>query len=136
MIELLKQHKDLYDLFTKQEEYNSQILDRYQRFPYYLGKHRDIFEPIVSKFLINNGLTIDYPDDKKFAICLTHDIDSVYLSKKAMISRFANSVMNNNIKDAHKILFHKLNKKWNPFGTLVKLCRWKINMTQNLVFIF
>ena len=55
------------------------LLDQYGRYPYYLSKYRNILEPEVSKFLIESGLNIEYPDDKNFAVCLTHDIDVVYL---------------------------------------------------------
>jgi hypothetical protein len=42
---MLKQNKELWDLFTRREEYNPPILDQYGRFPYYLSKHRNVFEP-------------------------------------------------------------------------------------------
>ena len=77
MIEVLKQNKELWELFTGRREYNSPILDRYQRFPHYLSKHRNILEPEVSKFLIDDGLNLEYPEDRKFAVCLTHDIDFI-----------------------------------------------------------
>jgi hypothetical protein len=78
MIEVLKQNKELRDLFTRMEEYNLLMLDQYDRFPYYMSEHRNILEPEVSKFLIENGLKIEYPERKKFAVCLTHDIDVHY----------------------------------------------------------
>ena len=95
MIEKLKQNKELRDLFTKSEEYNPPILDQYDRFPYYLSKYRNIFEPEVSKFLIENGLNleVEYPEGKNFAICLTHDIDVVYLSKLSIILGAAKSLL-------------------------------------------
>ena len=45
MIEVLKQNKELWDLFTRKEEYGPLTLDQYDRFPYYLSKHRNILEP-------------------------------------------------------------------------------------------
>lgn len=41
---MLKQNKELWDLFTRREEYNSTILHQYDRFPYYLSKHRNVLE--------------------------------------------------------------------------------------------
>jgi len=75
MIELLQSDEDLWDLFTKKEEYDPHSLDEYQRFTYNASKHKNVLEPEVSAFLIENGLKIEYPDDKRFAICLSHDID-------------------------------------------------------------
>lgn len=34
--------------------------------------------PSVSEHLIGQGLKVSYPDNKKFAVCLTHDIDELY----------------------------------------------------------
>lgn len=117
MIEILKQNKELWDLFTKKEEYNPLILDQYDRFPYYLSKHRNIFEPEVSKFLIENGLNVEYPEGKKFAVCLTHDIDVIYPypSKLGVAVGAAKSLKHGQIKNALKIPFYNISKKWNPW---------------------
>ena len=115
MIEVLKQNKELWDLFTKSEEYNPPILDKYDRFPYYLSKHRNIFEPEVSKFLIENGLKVEYPEGKNFTVCLTHDIDVVYLytSKLSIMYNAVKSLKKHQIKTALKMPFYKTNKNWN-----------------------
>jgi hypothetical protein len=78
--ELLQNDPELWDLFTRKEEYYSQIRDQYDRFPYYASSNRSIFEPRVSKYLIENGYQSEYPEDKPFAVCLTHDIDVLYKS--------------------------------------------------------
>jgi len=77
MVKLLKSNEELWDLFTKKEEYTPLILDQYKRFPYCLSRHKNIFKPLVSEFLIQNGLSPEYPDGKKFAVCLTHDIEDI-----------------------------------------------------------
>ena len=115
MIEVLKQNKELWELFTGRREYNSPILDRYQRFPHYFSKHRNILEPEVSKFLIDDGLNLEYPEDRKFAVCLTHDIDAVYPSKLSAMHGAAKSLMQYQTKNAFKMLFSNVNKNWNPW---------------------
>ena len=117
MIEVLKQNKELWDLFSKREEYNPLISDQYQRFPYYLSKHRNILEPEVSKFLIGNGLNleVEYPEDKKFAVCLTHDIDAVYPSRLSVTLGAAKSLMQHQIKNAFKTLLKSIKKRRNPW---------------------
>lgn len=119
MIEALKQKKELYDLFTRQEEYNCKLLDTYQRFPYYLSGYRNVLEPEVSKFLIENGSKVDYPDDKKFAVCLTHDIDSIY--SNVSLSRTVKSLIHGQIKGAFKTTLNKRYKKWNPLWNFKKI---------------
>jgi len=70
-IERIKENKELWDLFTRKEEYNPLLLDQYQRFPNYLSCNRDILKPKVLEILIENGFDFEYPEGKKFAVCLT-----------------------------------------------------------------
>lgn len=113
-VDTLKQNKEIWDSFTRKEEYNPLILDRYGKFPYYLSSNRDILMPRVSKFLIENSLNVEYPEGKKFAVCLTHDIDEVYPSKLDIIFSAAKFSVQYQIKSASKMLFSKINKRWNP----------------------
>ena len=80
MIDLLQKNTEIWDLFTRKEEYNSPLRDQSDRFPYYASTNRNVFEPLVSRYLIDQGYQIQYPDNKPFAVCLTHDIDGVYES--------------------------------------------------------
>ena len=77
-IDVLKENSNIWDLFTRKEEYNPVIVDKYKRFPYYASIDRDIFEPRVSQFLTERGLDIEYPNKAKFAVCLSHDVDTIY----------------------------------------------------------
>jgi len=76
-IQLIKSNPELWDLFTRKEEYNPDILDQFGRFSYYQSNNRDILKPSVSQYLVENGFHPEYPDGKSFAVCLTHDIDVV-----------------------------------------------------------
>lgn len=78
--ELLKSERpDLWDRFTRREEYENPIRDMYGRFPYWASSECDIFRPSVSEYLYEQGLIRpEYPDGCEFAVCVTHDIDIVY----------------------------------------------------------
>lgn len=115
MIDTLKENKEIWDLFTRKEEYNPIFTDQYNRFPYYLSKYRDIFEPKVSKFLIENGLKPEYPENRKFAVCLTHDIDIIFLSVADTLYFTAKLLMSGQKKDAKRIFFSRFSKNINPF---------------------
>jgi hypothetical protein len=80
MIDLLQKDQELWNLFTRKEEYQSDIRDHYDRFPYYASSCRNVFEPRVSKYLVEHEYHVEYPDCRPFAVCLTHDIDEVYTS--------------------------------------------------------
>jgi peptidoglycan/xylan/chitin deacetylase (PgdA/CDA1 family) len=114
MIETLKQNEELWNLFTKKEEYNLYFSDQYDRFPYYLSGQRNVFDPNVSRFLVEKGLCPEYPDGRKFAVCLTHDIDVVYPEKLYPIIGTAKAFARGNFRDAIKAPFSRINKRCNP----------------------
>lgn len=75
MIEKIQKNKDLWNLYTRKEEYDSLYRDKWDRFAYYMSVERDIMRPKVSEYLLSKGMMPEYLDDKPFAVCLTHDID-------------------------------------------------------------
>lgn len=104
----------LWDIFTRKEEYDPPFRDEYDRFPYYLSTERSILEPKVSEYLMENGLVMEYPDGKDFAVCLTHDIDLLYYSKVSIIANLGRNILHGRIKDASMCPFYNIIKKWNP----------------------
>jgi peptidoglycan/xylan/chitin deacetylase (PgdA/CDA1 family) len=64
----------LWRLFTLEEEYAKKELDGM----YYPRDGRDVLDPVVSRHVFGKGAGFAYPGDKKFAVCLTHDIDDLY----------------------------------------------------------
>ena len=80
MHEILQKDAEIWELFTRNEEYSSTKRDRFDRFQYCISSNRNILEPSVSKYLVEHGFSYKYPGEKPFAVCLTHDIDEVYTS--------------------------------------------------------
>lgn len=77
-LQIIRQKEELWDLYTRKEEYSPCQLDQYGRFIHAYSTHQGILEPLVSCHLLENGYRIDYPDNKQFAVCLTHDVDEIY----------------------------------------------------------
>jgi peptidoglycan/xylan/chitin deacetylase (PgdA/CDA1 family) len=115
MIEILKRNQQAWDVFTKKEEYHARMLDRFGRFPYYLSEHRSIFEPQASTYLMERGLTFRFPENKTFAVCLSHDVDSIYPLNRRVVFDIAKALKRKQIKKALQSSFQKLNTKWNPW---------------------
>ncbi len=115
MIEVLKSNKRLWELFTRKEEYTPLLLDQYQRFPYYLSKHRNVLEPEVSNSLIQNGLKVEYPNGKKFAVCPTHDVDAIYPSNLTIAYEAVQALRKLQISKSLKMLLGQVNKHINPW---------------------
>ena len=75
-IQDILKNSSLWEKYTLQDE-SVGDLDSLGRI---LLKNKNSIEPVVSKYLFENGFRIEFPNDKKFAICLTHDIDKAYTS--------------------------------------------------------
>lgn len=115
LFDKLKSNHELWNLFARQEEYNPKFLDEYDRFPHYKSNNQNILFPHVSDFLVNNGMKPQYPGNKKFALCLTHDIDAVnykllrvgklYSQKKYTLSQ-ALKMSLNKISNNHNFLWN------------------------------
>jgi len=122
--EKIMEDRELWDLFTKKEEYDPILLDKYGRFSYYLSSQRNIFEPHVSKFLIKNGLSFEYPEGRNFAVCLTHDIDFVCPGMLNTAARAVKALKRGQFVQASILPFSRINKTWNPlwnFRQIMKL---------------
>ncbi len=117
----IKSNKRLWELFTKKEEYSPSLLDQYQRFPYYFSRHRDILEPEVSAFLIQNGLKVKYPDNKRFAVCLTHDVDAIHIPGWRIVYESTQALLKRQVGKSFKMLLSKFNRKLNPLWHLEKI---------------
>jgi len=136
VFEKLKENEELWDLYTRKEEYDPAFRDRYERFPYYMSSHRNIFEPRVSKFLIENGLEPQYPDGKKFAVCLTHDIDAVYPDKLYPIIGSLKALAIGKLTEAMKTPFCRVNRKWNPCWNIREIVKLEANYDAKSSFYF
>lgn len=75
--DILRQRGEVWDLYTRKEEYSPRQLDQFGRFPITESTYQNILEPIGSHYLLQNGFTVEYPDNKQFAVCLTHDVDYI-----------------------------------------------------------
>lgn len=100
-----------WDLFTCKEEYATRITDQFGRFPFFLS-HHDVFRPQVSEFLCESGSNITYPDNKPFAVCLTHDID--FLNSEGTWQRVVKALLKGNFQQALRTSMEKRSKQWNP----------------------
>ncbi len=94
---VLRERIDLFDLYARKEEYDPVLRDRYDRFPYFLSREKDVLDPCVSAYLREKGFSPEYPEDKKFAVCLTHDVDFLFEAPEAKLNRAINSFASKDI---------------------------------------
>ncbi|QLC50178.1 hypothetical protein HWN40_07960 [Methanolobus zinderi] len=78
MYDSIKKHSSLWERFTSKGDDFDQYscVDSYCNF----ARHdmEEVLSPDVSRKLVEEGLEMEFPDDKKFGVCLTHDIDDIY----------------------------------------------------------
>lgn len=136
LIKKVKQDKELWELFTKKEEYDPILLDKYGRFSYYLSSQRNVFEPEVSSFLIKNGLNPEYPDGKKFAVCLSHDIDFVCPGMLNTAARTIKALKKGQFAQASILPFSRINKTWSPLWNFRQIMELEENYGAKSTFYF
>jgi hypothetical protein len=68
-------------LYANEGQYKNPLRDRFQRDRYYNSFNRQIFEPVLSRQVQEEGFTPRYPGNKKMAVCISHDIDHLYLNQ-------------------------------------------------------
>jgi hypothetical protein len=137
-IPTLKKHQELWDRFTCKEEYDPPFLDKYGRFPDYLSKNRDFFDPSVSRYLIEHDLIHpQWPDDKDFAVCLTHDIDAIYpYQNLGVLSGAAQLLMQRKVQDSANMLFSHVNKKRSPWYNIKEIIKLEKSYDATSSFYF
>jgi peptidoglycan/xylan/chitin deacetylase (PgdA/CDA1 family) len=77
MIDSLRKDKELWELFVRKEELGSPPLDQFGRFMASSSSNRTVDDPRASIALAKEGFRPEYPGGRKFAVCLTHDIDTL-----------------------------------------------------------
>jgi len=121
--EKLKNDKRLFDVFVAKQECEGRR-DRYGRFLYQYSDNKDVLKPIVSEYLINHGmLDVEWPENYRFAACLTHDVDSVYPSWKYAFFTTAKSALNLKPQESFGRLIGKIRKdnSQNPYWNFQKI---------------
>jgi len=123
IIKTIQKDQELWDLFTRKVEYNAQIRDQYDRFPYWASGYQNIFEPLVSRYLIEQGYNVEYPDGKPFAVCLTHDIDILYKTKVGKVLAALYNFHNSHFSACLHSLVQMRSKKipWWNFSDIMEL---------------
>ncbi len=106
------------DIYTCRQEYSCTIHDKFDRFRYYMSNYNAL-DPIISSYLHNNlHFKPIYPNDKKFAVCISHDVDYLfdYKSKISFLKSAIAQFKNNNPKASaynFKRIFRKIqNPNW------------------------
>lgn len=112
----LKEEPEIWDYFLKKEEYSPKKLDHHERFTYVNSIYKNVLSPDVSKYLVEKGLEAEYPNNSKFAVCLTHDVDDIYPPLKHTLASSFYCLKDFNFNSLKKEISWKFgNKKNSPY---------------------
>jgi len=139
IIDKLRLRTRLWDLFTRQEEYDPRLVDRFGRYPYFLSENRNIFSPEVSAFLSTNGLLVEYPNSAPFAVCLSHDVDYAHISAYAVAEVLARGLRDRDARTVREMIpmaLGKLTRKLNPFWNFGEIMDLEQNYEAKSSFYF
>ncbi len=136
VIDKLKKDQQIWDLFTKKDEYPPVELDKENRYEYISSKHRNVLNPTVSEYLINNSFSAEYPDDKKFAVVLTHDVDNVYVKLKEIFASFGNCFKYGNFKGIRHLIRGKIKKEKSPYINFQEIINLEDKYNAKSTFFF
>jgi len=75
---IISENPELWDIFTLKDESALSKINNYRSALSVYNKSPNILNPRVSRFLLEKGFCVEYPDNRQFAVCLTHDVDEIY----------------------------------------------------------
>lgn len=97
----------------------------------------NVMSPVVSEYLIKQGYQVGYPDNKKFAICLTHDVDDIYppLSHRILSGLWSIKKCNWSGLTEH-LLWNRTEKKASPYINFQKIMELEKKYNAKSTFFF
>jgi len=106
--------ESIFEIYSSKQEYAKVLRDRFDRILSYSIERSNFKKPVVSDYLVKNGFKPIYPNGKKFAVALSHDIDVLYInvnllkSSKNLINGFIR--MDANLLSKSLMFFRKKKK--------------------------
>jgi peptidoglycan/xylan/chitin deacetylase (PgdA/CDA1 family) len=127
----------MWDLFTKKEEYLPIKLDEHKRFAYEYSIHKNVLQPVVSEYLVENNYDIEYPDKKKFALVLTHDVDDITVKNRHVFLGFLSLTKTRDINNLINLIKGKINNARAPYLNFRKIVEIekKYNASSSFYFL-
>lgn len=111
--DILRQDRDLWDQFIFK---NTGILNQEYIDTPRVVSDKFFTEPYMSDYLSGKGYKLGYPDNAKFAVCLTHDVDDIYPPLHHTVLSSMYSVKNLSIQAMRdQVTWVVKGKKYSPY---------------------
>jgi peptidoglycan/xylan/chitin deacetylase (PgdA/CDA1 family) len=133
----IKLEADIRDLFTKKEEYSPKQLDQHGRFRQAFSRYQNPLEPSISKYLFENGFRVKYPNNHKFAVCLTHDVDDIFPPTKHILVSSLYLMKSLDFNQIGQQVLWKFSEKWpSPYLNFRKIMEIESKYNAKSTFYF
>lgn len=136
VIRELQNEPHLWDEYTRKKEYHSNRLDKHGRYSYCNQSDGMIFEPKVSHYLQNKGFDVEYPDNKKFAVILTHDVDDIYITPRHLLFSIYHLPFNRDIHSPINLCKGLVNKEKINYKSFTKIMEIEQKYETTSTFFF
>jgi len=117
----IRERKELWNLFTDVEAYHPVHLDEHQRLTYASSQNKDILYPSISEYLISQGFQFNYPDEKSWALLLTHDVDDIEVQNRHLFLSLLYFPTNGDLKGMYHLIKGRINRRYSPYNNFKKI---------------
>jgi len=138
MCDIIETKYKLFNIFTCKQEYEGKK-DKHGRFLYRFSNYKDVLKPVVSEYLTSNGfLDVEWPENYRFAACLTHDIDTLYPSWKYTLFTATKFALKLKFNDSLGRITTKLKKDrtHNPYWNFRNIMKLEEKYSAKSTFFF
>ncbi|RJQ27871.1 MAG: hypothetical protein C4589_07780 [Peptococcaceae bacterium] len=136
MKEIIESNEDLWGLFTKKNEYFLEKPEQYRDYDF-KGKKFNVLQPEISKFMVRSGFKVKYPDNKGFAVCLTHDVDEIYPPFSHMLLSSLYHVRDLNFRSLKReFLWRRIGKEYSPYWNFKEIMNLEEKYNARSTFYF
>lgn len=132
----IKNHQDLWELFTDTEAYTPPVLDEHQRFMYASSKKHDVMNPRVSVYMLSQGYQFHYPEEKTWVLLLTHDVDDLEVLNRHLLISLSYLPRNGDFKGVYNLLKGRVNNRFSPYKNFKKIIELEQRYDATSTFFF
>lgn len=117
----LQRDRHLWDSFALRSSYDPPFKDRFDRVPASAVYAGELFEPRVSEFLKQRGFSVEWPDKKGFAVCLTHDVDILSYPIAQRLEEGLLRLREKHVEESMRVFFTLGLMKQNPVNNFERI---------------
>lgn len=124
-------NKGIWELYSSEKEYKNGVKDKFDRDITMYSRMGSMLDPTVSTYLTQNGFCPVYPNGKKFATCISHDVDHLFMksSKKLLLKKLLKCNYSEIKKELNRAFLRKVEKDYDLKNVLAINNKYNVKST-------